>query len=284
MRKPCACREKPPFAVAKRSGIRHREVMKTASSSLGWLAAALLFGLAGPSFSQDASDEPDDPVIERDWLESYYEAPTPEQFVERMREYSRDGVFLEDRARPALIGFISQVMRQNRDKIKTWHEELRSLSPEELQVIHTAMLYSRTSEADEVLQAAFGERFEEQKKELPRILEMKLAQTHSIDMLWGFFYATGSENAVRRVIGCFIFADAPDNPDFAEVPEGFSPLYTDLPEAAAWTLVSNASRHPKVLEICEKLYDSEGALNPTERRLLRESVLLRFKPEKYQER
>lgn len=215
-------------------------------------------------------------TAEKDWLEFYYENPTPERFVDQLREYSRDGTLVNENARPALVAFLSQVLRQNRDRIRDWHDTLRGLAPEEMQVLNTALLYARVSEADELLESQLGaEELAKARADAPKILEMKLAQAHTLDMLWGFFYATGSEEAVRRVVSCFLFADAPSQPDFAKIPEGFQPLYTELPEAAAWSLLSNASRHPRVREILKKLERETGkeALAPTELRLLREKVL-----------
>ena len=234
----------------------------------------LFLGLPGPLHAQDSPSVD----VERDWLEYYYERPEPGKFVQKMREYSRDGTLMNESARPALIGFISQLIRQNRDKVDEWFTELRGLPPAEMQILLTGMLYSRTAEADAVLQREFGEQFEAQKKELPKILEMQLDKTQTLDMLWGFFYATGSENALRRVIACFNFIDAPENPDFADVPEGFRPLYTNLPEAAAWTLASNAQRHPKVRQYCKKLLAEEDALSPAERKILEQNVMEALPP------
>ena len=243
--------------------------------------SAVLFGLflaPLPSHSQEevTFSESESVEAERDWLEFYYEKPTPGEFVDQIRQYSKEGILLDEGARPALIGFLSQVMRQNRGLIAEWYGELRSLSPEELQVIHTAMLYSRTSEADTLLKLAFGEELEKQKEELPKILELQLDRQQTLDMLWGFFYATGSENAIRRVVACFQFADQPVSPEDADLPPNYRPLYSQLPDAAAWSLLSNSIRHPKVRKICRELGRDEDELTPTEQRLLKEKVLDRL--------
>ncbi|MCB1231133.1 MAG: hypothetical protein KDN19_12735, partial [Verrucomicrobiae bacterium] len=219
----------------------------------------LFFCLAFSGMVQ-AQDEQLGRDTSADWLEYYYLKPKPDEFVKYMKSYSQDGTLSNENARPALIGFISQVIRQNRDKLEKWFYDLSGLPPEHMQVLTTAMLYSRTKEADQLLQDVFGDQFEKQKEELPKILELQLDKPHTIDMIWGFFYATGSENAVRRLVWCFNFVDAPKDPTFAKVPEGFSPLYRELPEAAAYTILSNAERHKRVREICKKLYEDEEAL------------------------
>lgn len=233
---------------------------------------------ATPLSAQDpeSPQSPESEEMERDWLEFYYQEPNPDEFVARIKAYSKEGVLMSEAARPALVGFISQVIRQNRDKLGGWYAELRGLSPEEMQVLHTAMLYSRTAEADALLEAAFGDQLDEQRKELPKILELQLDRQQTLDMLWGFFYATGSENAVKRIISSFNYVNETTPPDGADVPTGFRPLYEEIPEAAAWSLFSNAIRHPKVESICVKLVKDEDALNPTERRMLRAEVLERL--------
>ncbi|MBL9152111.1 MAG: hypothetical protein JNK37_06490 [Verrucomicrobiales bacterium] len=224
-----------------------------------------------PPADAPAKDAP--AATDRDWLESYYEKPSPEQFVERVREFSEDGTLLNEQARPALVAFMSQVIRQNRDKVADWHGSLRGLSPEEMQVVNTALLYARIDEADAILKEQIGEEeFKKALDETPKILEVQLAQPQTISMLWGYFYATGSDSAIRRIVSCFIYEDAPENPEFAKIPEGFKPFYAELPDIAAWTLVSNAQRHPKVVEILQQFDKTEDALTPTERRLLREKV------------
>ena len=111
----------------------------------------------------------------------------------------------------------------------------------------------------------FGERYEEQKRETMKILEMPLDKRATLDMLWGFYYATGSESAIRRIVTCFRFVDAPDDPDGVDVPQGFVPLYKQLPSFAFGSLVDNAVRHPRVLAILEGLHDNDKTLIPREK-------------------
>ena len=115
--------------------------------------------------------------------------------------------------------------------MENWYDALAGLSPDEKMVIHTAMLYSRTDEADALMRKMFGKQYDDQKQEIKKILDLPLDKQSTIDMLWGFFYATGSEHAIRRIILCFRFLDAPDNPKGVNVPKGYVPLYKELPEA-----------------------------------------------------
>ena len=118
------------------------------------LVFLLLAVLAGFVLAQEeekpgtGGNEPSEAgAAEKDFLEFYYENPRPEEFVAQMKEWSADGTLDNEFARPALIAFISQVIRENRDQLRQWYRDLAGLQPEQMQVLLTGMLYSRTSEA-----------------------------------------------------------------------------------------------------------------------------------------
>ena len=202
---------------------------------------------------------------ERDWLEFYYEHPTPERFVPQMKDWSADGTLDNELARPALIAFISQLIRQNPGLLKEWYSALSGLSPEQMQVIHTGMLFSKTAEADEIMRDLFGKEYEAQKQETKKILELPLDKEMTMDMLWGYFYATGSESAIRRLVVAFRFLEAPDKPPGVDVPEGYVPLYKVLPEFVHGSLVANGERHPRVVAILRALYEKDESLMKVEK-------------------
>lgn len=234
-----------------------------------------------PLFAQgDESEASPSGAEEKDWLEFYYENPSPDRFVEEMKDWAEDGTLENDHAKPALIAFTSQLLRQNRERIAEWYDALSGLSPEQMQVMHTAMLFSRTTEADELMKDRFGKTYEEQKEETPKILELPLDRGDAMDMIWGFFYATGSEGAIRRVVTCFRFQDAPDKPPGVDIPEGYKPLYKELPEFALGSLLSNASRHPRVIEILKEMYSNDTTLLEMEKTGIYE-VLSELDPKAY---
>ncbi len=240
---------------------------------------AFHFIMAPVICQEGATGEPTAKDEKADWLEGYYLNPTPEKFVDQMKGWAADGTLQKQIAHPALIGFISQLMRQNRDKILVWAKELSSLDPKDLVVFNTALIFSRTSEADDLIKQALGEKYQEF-EEPPKILELGLNEPPTMDMLWGYFYATGSENAIRRIINGFRYEDAPLAPDGVEVPEGYKPYYTELPQLAFSSLHHNLTHHPRVMEICESFYQNDKTLLPMEKRNLYDLLSL-CKPEKY---
>ena len=83
--------------------------MSKISLFAGLFLAPVLY--LSPSLLQSQDAPADAP--EKDWLEFYYENPTPEQFVTRIKDWSGDGTLDNEHARPALIAFISQLIRQS---------------------------------------------------------------------------------------------------------------------------------------------------------------------------
>ncbi len=242
---------------------------------LRFTIATVLLGIFIPVFAQENAVE-----TEKDWLEFYYENPTPERFVEEVKGFAEDGLLTDDNVRPALIGFMCRVIRENKTKLADWYSELQGLSQEQMQTMHTAMLYSRTKEADAILLQRFGKNFQDQKVELPEILKMPLDKIQTLDMLWGYFYATGSQSAIRRMVIAFRFEDAPDRPEGIDIPEGHRAFYKELPIDVANMLVANGERHPKLVEILVDLYENDKTILPIEKRWLYD-VLAILDPKKY---
>lgn len=242
------------------------------------LGAAMAIGAMTLSLSPASAQ--DEPTQERDWLENYYIEPDPDGFVEQMKDWAEEGILDEDLTKPTLVAFISQLIRQNRDRLNEWYAGLAGLTPEQMQVMHTAMLFSRTEEADEIMTKTFGNKYIEQKRETQKILEMPLDKKQTPDMLWGFYFATGSENAIRRVVLCFRFLDADERPPGVDVPKDYVPHYKQLPRFAFRSLVGNAERHPRILEILKSLYENGSDLVPSEKQGVYD-VLSEFYPEEY---
>lgn len=226
--------------------------------------SGVLLAVSVSAAAQESSDD-DAGSGEKDWLEFYYENPTPDRLVPQMKTWADDGTLDNDQAKPALIAFLSQVFRQNRDRIQEWYVALAGLNPDQMRVVHTAMLLSRTEEADKLMQERFGKAYEEQKQETSKILEMPLDKRDTMDMLWGFYYATGSGEAIRRIVTTFRFFEAPDKPPGVDVPEGYVPLYKNLPQFALGSLMANGERHPRVVEILTGLLTGDETLLPIER-------------------
>ena len=229
--------------------------------------------------SAPTADSQKNKPIERDWLESYYENPVPGEFIPMMKEWAKDGTLQNQDAQPALIAFTSQLMRQNRNRVQQWWLDLKDLDAKDRVVFNTALVFARVGEADAIVKEAMGDKYDEFDRP-PKILEIPLEMRSALDMIWGYFYATGSEKAVRRLLMSFRFAEAPEKPEGVEVPEGYQPYYLELPELAFGSLLANMERHPKLVEICDKIYREDKSLHSLEKNSLH-TLLSLMKPEKY---
>lgn len=215
----------------------------------------------------------------KDWLEFYYEEPKPAEFMAQMKLWERDGLLRDHNVQPTLIAFSSQVMRQNREKIQPWWVKLKDMEREDRAVYTTALLFARVSEADAIIKDAMGDKYSEFEAP-PKILEIPLDKEGTVNMLWGFYYATGSTNAIKRILKCFLFENAPTNPEGVDIPEGYQPYYLELPRLAYISLRSNMERHPKLVTICEEIYATDKKLKKAEKTNLYD-LLSEVKPDKY---
>lgn len=269
-------------------------------SRIGWMIPALL-GLALPGLKaesgpirsgvaeppkrpaeEDKTPNPEDASPQKDWMEGYYLDPQPNRLPEEVKDWSEQGLLQREGTRDVLIGFLSQVLRQNRPKIKEWDNQLAGLPPDDRRIWRTGVWYSRTTEGDEIIKEALGGKLTNEDL-APKLLELPLDRPTTLDMLWGYFFATGSESPVRRLVEAFRFEDVSEPPPGAKIPQGYVPLFTQLPEMVAWSITSMAAEHPKVAEFCVHFYESpkESQLSETESRWLRNKVLPTIDPKKF---
>lgn len=217
--------------------------------------------------------------IDNDWLTFYYKNPEPDKLSDHLKKWSDARILNDERAQAPLVGFLSQVFRQNPDRIKGWYLDASDFPPEDLQTIRLALVFSRTAEGDAIFREDEEEGEEVLKNRPPKVLEMSMTLLPTFDMLWGFYYATGSERVLERMIYLFRYAEMSVGED-VDIPEDYRPLYEQLPAAAHWALVGNAEQHPKVLAFLEEAYQTAGRLEPIEKEGVRK-VLSELLPQKY---
>lgn len=198
-----------------------------------------------------------------DWLTFYYRNPRPDQLVAQLKAWSTEGTLQDKQARAPLVGFLSQVFRHNADRIDDWYSQVRDLPAADLETVTMALWMSDTKEGKQLLHKEQPGVFDDNPP--PDILKLKLDTPSTLDLLWGYYFATGDSKALRRIVSMFNYADAPDKVE--GVPDDRTPLYKTLPGAAKWSLSSNATQHPKVLADCKKML-ADGQLNATEKEWL----------------
>src|SRR5438045_3182874 len=91
-------------------------------------------------FETQAQDPPKESV--NDWYANYYQKPAPEKFVEMVRARVAAGGFKKAKTPLPMIGFYSQIMAKNPDKIGPWLDELGDLEENDRKVLLMAAWFS----------------------------------------------------------------------------------------------------------------------------------------------
>ena len=223
-----------------------------------WILLLVLFSL--PLFAADLQNG------SIHWLTFYYRNPQPEHFVEEVRDLIQSGSFSKVTTHPPLIVFLGRVLAQHPRKIESWMSDLNDLPQEGKNLLYAALWFSKTAEATHYLEAHGIHDYEG--KTPPDILKMEIDSPTVIEMLWGWYFATGDETAIRRIITGFnlnLYEGGMERfKSSKKTTQDKRVAYQDLAfKTVQESLMENCERHPEVLGICEKLYAS-NTLNKTE--------------------
>lgn len=160
-----------------------------------------------PCFAEDA---PGNRQELSKWVMTYYQNPAPDEFVQKVKEMSAAGLLHDPRpnARPdAIVMFLGKIMATNAKQIPEWMDALSSLPDTDIEVLKRAVWYSGTAKSMAWLiengeaDLANGPR--------PMLLANRQAmqlQPYHLDQLWEWFFATGEEEPVARIISLFSLA------------------------------------------------------------------------------
>lgn len=164
------------------------------------------------------------------WVTSYYQHPEPNFVDEAFKDAHELGILKDTNYIPVIIGFFAGVFETDKDLRRPIAELNYNLPQVERHAILRSLHLSSKNEEPAPLLAEPLER-------TPLV----------VDMLWGYFYATGDEAAVKRVIGALPWStmkreDANNDQD----------LRWEAGASAKQTLVTNAAHHQRVMEICKK--------------------------------
>ena len=201
------------------------------------------------------------------WVMTYYLDPVPEHFVEKVKELSAAGLLHDSRpnARPdANVMFLGKIMAANASQISDWMSALASLPDTDVTALRRAVWYSGTAEGTAWLRKngeadlANGPR--------PLLLSdrrvLKL-QPHHLDQLWEWFFATGEEKPVARIVSLFSLAHELPREDSLKLisqpkksdnkTQYQTQLYNyRILKPALWSTTSLAIQQDRVLEILKR--------------------------------
>jgi hypothetical protein len=238
------------------------------------LVVPLVFGLVAPAAAATPpvrALNSTDSILK--WINDYRHKPDPEQLPAVVRSLSGMQAFKDAETSGAYIGFIAGVLGSNPDRAEILIESMLPIDPADHWVLVRAIAYSGLPDWREEL-ATFVDRMPTRRAMIDKYLDGKLptldqidylppkqgmfdkigaslhlAKEHKkevalqptpelIDLLWGYYLATGDYAPIGRVIKLLPLANDHDNVDN---------LTTG--SAAKFTLASNAVRDTDLLEM-----------------------------------
>jgi hypothetical protein len=210
------------------------------------LAAALL---ACPVAAADKTKRAPEPEFKKSehilkWINEYRRAPQPDLLPDAVKAMGNLGLFRELDQAGVYVGFIGGVLGANPDKAERLVSRMFPMPPEDQVVLIRAIAYSGLPEWKALLQK-FVERMPARMVLLRKYLygdgktlaELDL-DAYVIDALWGYYFAAGTVEPIRRIVGVLAWAN--DKNDVEKVTIG---------SMAKWTLATNASREKELLDI-----------------------------------
>jgi hypothetical protein len=186
------------------------------------------------------------------WDTFYYVHPEPERTVSAIAFMQENELLARE---PTLVTAVSlgQIFRQNPERIEVWYREIGDRGVRSNRVIWEALWWSSTDPARQILKSEAEKHAGSEDgrwlayaaaKFPPDFVTVKISSPEILDALWGAFFATGDDRYVRRIIDVLEFAE----PNVSGIEVDAADLL--LGSAAKWSLTSNASIHPEVLDIC----------------------------------
>tara|TARA_R100000027_G_scaffold35774_2_gene26286 strand:- start:14113 stop:14910 length:798 start_codon:yes stop_codon:yes gene_type:complete len=209
-----------------------------------------------------------------EWMMNYYRAPDPASMPEMILTLAESGKLAEAKEQAPLVGFASQVMSANSDQIPEWMEIWGQLPEESLSPVITALWFSNTAEAKEYFAANGLDEYLE--ADAPNILGMHPDSPGTINLLWGYFFATGTKAPIESLVTTLSLAKYSGAlaayQDSEKSEEDRKAAYLDATfQAALLTLERYSASHPRVLRYCEEIIDS-GNLTERENLWLRVAI------------
>jgi hypothetical protein len=184
------------------------------------------------------------------WINSYRHNPDPKRVPEAVRAMSTFGVTKDMDQSGVYIGFVAGALGANPATAEDMVGKMFPMPPEDQVVIIKAIAYSGLPGWRKLL-TKYVERMPARKDLMDKFLfgskpvltELKLKEDSSvIDLNWGYYFATGWEAPVRRIVAAL--ALSLDKDDVEALTVG---------SMAKWTLAQNASRDNDLLMMLKKI-------------------------------
>ena len=223
--------------------------------------AILCFALCAVATSVAfAKDKPPQPFSKSEellqWINGYRQKPEPKRLPAAVKAMSDFGVTRDMDQAGVYIGFTAGVIGSNPDDAEKLIAACFPMSPEDQVLLIKAIAYSGLPDWKEML-GKFVERMPARRVLIEKFLygnkpvlaDLPMGEDSTpIDINWGYYFATGSEAPVRRIVT--VLAWSSDKNEVEKLTIG---------AMAKWTLAQNASRDTDLLAMLKGIAPDETA-------------------------
>lgn len=205
-------------------------------------------GAAGPRTKPSAEQFTSPEAIQL-WIKNYRTAPDPKRLPAAVKSMNALGVFREVDNAGIYFGFVAGVIGANPASADKLLAQMFPMQPEDQLVVVRAIAWSGRPDW-KALMGRFVERMPARRVlidrhmfgKLPGLMELQLDENPAgIDALWGFYYATGSPEPIRRLIAALAWST--DDKDVDRLTAG---------NMIKLTLAVNATRDLDLLAIMKR--------------------------------
>lgn len=188
------------------------------------------------------------------WINTYRTNPEPRRLPEAVAAMVRHGVFKDSENSGLYIGFIAGVLGSNPKAAPDLVAKLFPMPAEDQAALIKAIAYSGLKDWQDLLRNT-AERMPARAVLIDRFLTGKMppleglaldAGSGPLDILWGYYYASGSYVPVLRLVSVLKWSKEGDNVERLTVGS-----------MAKWTLATNASRDMELLGMLKSVVSHE---------------------------
>ena len=224
------------------------------------------------------------------WMTFYYKKPSPKEFPNWLKRLSSEGLLKDEKKQFPFLGFAATVFAANADKVSEWTRTIDALPQRDRKTVLIALWLSNTEESHNALSDISRKNllqiqnyFNLQTQRLPPSLDTIDKYWGFLDIQWGRFLASGAKKPIINITSVLELASFLGSKKKYSKPETKEEKWAIINEVlfttALRSLRSNCKMHPKILEICEQIYE-EGKLGRLAQWSLK-SILIEMKPDKY---
>jgi hypothetical protein len=184
------------------------------------------------------------------WMNSYRQNPEPQRLAEAVRSMVGTGAVKDLDQAGVYVGFVAGVIGSNPDNAERLVASLFPLDPHDQVIVIRAIAYSGLPDWQQLL-GKFVERMPARRVLIERYMFGKKPtlsdlpfedNTQAIDINWGYYFATGSDEPLRRILSALAWSL--DRDDVEKLTIG---------SMAKWTLAQNASNDMDLLLALKRL-------------------------------